>query len=241
MSAIESHHLVPEPLTAPAIATRAHLRSVDEYDVGCAYNGTGRHVKRAVDLAAFLVLLPLLLLALVFVGTLIKLTSEGPAIFKQVRIGKDGRAFMIRKFRTMHADAPDRLLADPDLHQRFLANDHKLPIEEDPRIAPFGRFLRRTSIDELPQLINVALGQMSLVGPRPVVPTQLADYGSWAGAYLVMKPGMTGQWQTAGRSDIHFPERAIIDAEYLESWSIGRDVIILLKTIPNVLRRTGAV
>ncbi len=241
MSAIEGHQFLPETLPGTTVADRPHLRSVDDDAVAYAYTGAGRYVKRGIDVLAVVLLLPFLLIVFAVVGVLIKLTSDGPVLFKQVRVGQDGRRFLMRKFRTMYADAPERLLADPELHRRFIESDHKLALDEDPRIAPMGRLLRRSSIDELPQLINVLLGQMSLVGPRPVEPDQLPDYGRWAGAYLAMKPGLTGRWQTAGRSDIHFPERAIIDADYLESWSLGQDAKILLKTIPCVLRRSGAV
>ncbi len=144
------------------------------------------------------------------------------------------------KFRTIHVDSVDRLRGDPDLYALFVANDFKLPVDEDPRIITGGRLLRLASLDELPQLFNVLGGSMSLVGPRPVEMAQLASYGHLSWAYLEARPGLTGRWQTTGRSQVLFPERAELDADYLARWRLRNDLLILLKTVPAVVRRNGA-
>ena len=121
-----------------------------------------------------------------------------------------------------------------------MENDFKLPPDEDPRVTRVGRFLRRTSLDELPQLFNVLLGDMSIVGPRPVVPDEIAHYGADARVFLAIKPGLTGQWQVSGRSDVAYPERAQLDIDYINNWGLGRDFKILMGTLSAVLKRRGA-
>ncbi len=138
----------------------------------------------------------------------------------------------------MHVDSVDRLRDDPDLYALFVANDFKLPVDDDPRIITGGRLLRLTSLDELPQLFNVLSGSMSLVGPRPVEMAQLESHGHLSWAYLEARPGLTGRWQTSGRSQVLFPERAELDADYLERWRLRTDLLILLKTVPAVVRAT---
>lgn len=160
-------------------------------------------------------------------------------MFGQRRVGRDGGVFRCWKFRTMYTDSEDRLSADPALYERYVTNDFKLEMGGDPRVTPLGRFLRRSSLDELPQLFNVLIGNMSLVGPRPVVVDELEMYGPWKDAYLAAKPGITGPWQCSGRNEIRYPERAMLDAEYLSSWRPARDMKILLRTVPAVLRRNG--
>jgi lipopolysaccharide/colanic/teichoic acid biosynthesis glycosyltransferase len=144
------------------------------------------------------------------------------------------------KFRSMRVDAEDVLTADTELYERFLRNGCKLPEGEDPRITRVGRFMRRTSLDELPQLLNVVLGDMSLVGPRPLVGPELANYGEGVPTLLSVRPGMTGRWQVSGRSAIAFPERAEMDLEYVRNWSFLGDLWILVLTPAAVLLRTGA-
>jgi lipopolysaccharide/colanic/teichoic acid biosynthesis glycosyltransferase len=161
-------------------------------------------------------------------------------LFRQQRIGRDGRPFQMLKFRTMYVGAGERLHAEPELYATYVQNDFKVPAADDPRIIPGGRVLRTTSLDELPQLFNVLTGSMSLVGPRPVVRGELECYGQLAWAYLDAKPGITGRWQTDGRSGVRYPERARLDAEYLDSWTLRGDVVLLLRTVPRVLRRQGA-
>jgi exopolysaccharide production protein ExoY len=195
--------------------------------------------KRMLDvvgaLVGGLVLLPLL----VIIAVAVVLTSSGPAFYKQRRVGKGGRAFTILKFRTMVADVPAILERDEQLRAQYVADGYKL---HNPHslLTPVGRFLRASSLDELPQLWNVLRGDMSLVGPRPVVPPELAQYGSAAAHYRAVRPGLTGAWQVGGRSDIDYPERVILDSQYVEQWDLLLDFKILAKTIPAMISRRGA-
>lgn len=196
--------------------------------------------KRLADICASSVLLLLCSPLLLGIAVAIRWCSPGPVLFRQPRPGLAGRKFGMLKFRTMRADAEAVLRADPEMYQRFIANDCKLPADEDPRIFPLGRFLRSTSLDELPQLLNVLMGDMSLIGPRPVVGPELQHYGESMSTVLAVRPGMTGYWQVAGRSSIVFPERAHLDTYYVTNWSIGLDLKILAMTVPAVIRRAGA-
>jgi lipopolysaccharide/colanic/teichoic acid biosynthesis glycosyltransferase len=155
-------------------------------------------------------------------------------------VGRFGTRFPLYKFRSMVPDAERLLRASPELHARYVAGNYKLPDDEDPRITPLGRILRRTSLDEIPQLWNVLRGDMSLVGPRPVVPQEVAEYGDYARMVLRVRPGLTGAWQVGGRSEVAYPERAWIDLDYVAERSLPGDVAILLRTVPAVLRRRGA-
>lgn len=203
------------------------------------YWGWRLTIKRAFDLLAaglgLIVLAPLLAAIAIAVAA----SSPGPVFFSQQRVGRSGRPFGIIKFRSMYTDAEERLAADTELSARYLANDYKLDLAEDPRVTPLGRFLRRSSLDELPQLWNVVRGDMSLVGPRPVLRHELPNYGTLATAYLAVHPGITGLWQVEGRNDIVYPERAVLDARYVEEWSLGRDLALLVRTIPATIGRRG--
>ena len=167
----------------------------------------------------------------------IKLTSPGEVIYRQTRIGWNGRPFKVFKFRTMYKDAEQRL---DDLLHRNEAQGPLFKIKDDPRITPEGKFLRRTSFDEFPQLLNVIRGEMSLVGPRPPLPQEVAVYSEWQKARLSIKPGMTGRWQVRGRSDISFDVGVLMDLYYFENWSLRLYFMILLRTIPAVLFSRGA-
>ena len=197
-------------------------------------------LKRLVDLigasAGLLFLSPLFGL----VALAVKVESRGPVSFGHRRVGLNGRTFTCYKFRSMHSDAEERLQADPALHAEYVANAYKLPEGRDPRLTAVGRFLRKTSLDELPQLVNVLNGEMSLVGPRPIVPKELDQYGHGAPVFLSIKPGMTGAWQINGRSHVGYPDRADIELDYVRTWSLMRDLWILFKTLPVVLARRGA-
>ena len=175
---------------------------------------------------------------LIAVAIAVRLEGRG-ILFRQKRIGKRGRAFTIYKFRTMTPDAEERLHRE-GLYERYVEAGYKLPAEDDPRITRTGRFLRRTSLDELPQLINVLRGQMSLVGPRPVVEKELASYGELTPVYTGVKPGLTGYWQINGRSDVGFPERAELDGYYYDHRSLRFDLRILARTVVAVVLRRGA-
>ncbi len=167
----------------------------------------------------------------------IRLSSSGPILYKQTRIGLNGRPFKVYKFRSMYKNA-DARLADLMPHNEVQGPLFK--IKDDPRITPVGKFLRHTSFDEIPQLFNVIQGEMSLVGPRPPLPHEVAQYAEWQKGRLAIKPGMTGLWQVRGRSDISFDEGVLMDLYYIENWSLRLYFQILLRTIPAVLFRRGA-
>lgn len=197
-------------------------------------------LKRMMDVLLSIVGLVLLAPVMLLTSVAVWVESPGPVFFRQNRPGRAGRWFGMLKFRSMYRDAEAALKADPALYDLFLANACKLPAHLDPRITRVGRFLRRTSLDELPQLWNVLVGEMSLVGPRPVVGPELEEYGDATPMLLSVRPGMTGLWQVSGRSRLQFPERAIIDIEYVERWSLSRDLRIMLRTVPAVVRARGA-
>jgi exopolysaccharide production protein ExoY len=173
---------------------------------------------------------------MVFVAVLIWLTMGRPVLFGHNRIGHDGRAFRCYKFRTMINGAEDvlrqYLASNPEAEKEW-RETHKL--RNDPRITPLGAFLRKSSIDELPQLINVLRGDMSCVGPRPIVTDELARYGEKAADYLRARPGLTGAWQVSGRTSLSYADRVALDAEYVRHWSVWKDLLILAKTVPAVL------
>jgi exopolysaccharide biosynthesis polyprenyl glycosylphosphotransferase len=197
-------------------------------------------LKRALDLAVACLAVIALSPVLGAIAFCIIADSRGPVLFRQARPGIRGRPFGILKFRSMRLDAEEILGQDTRLYERFLGNGCKLPEGEDPRITRTGRFLRKTSLDELPQLFNVIRGDMSLVGPRPLVGPELLNYGERAATLLSVKPGITGLWQVSGRSSIPFPERAEMDLDYVRNWSFLGDLWILLLTPAAVLKRRGA-
>ncbi|NLV55587.1 MAG: sugar transferase [Acidimicrobiales bacterium] len=204
-------------------------------------SGRARFLKRSLDLAAALPLMLGFLIVSPFIVLAIAATSRGPIFFRQVRTGRGGRQFVMYKFRTMHRDAEQRLEADPELMRAYLDNDFKVPLAQDPRVTSVGRILRKLSIDELPQVLNVVAGHMSLVGPRPIVAEQVLDlYGDDLDAYLACKPGLTGRWQVSGRSDVTKGDRAELDMAYAREWTMMGDVAILLRTVPTVLSTQGA-
>ncbi len=200
----------------------------------------GAAAKRVMDVAVSAVALLSLSPLFVAVWLAIRIWDPGPSLFAQQRLGLGGNRFLLYKFRSMRVDAEAALKADPALYQRYVDNDFKLPEAEDPRISPLGRFLRRSSLDELPQLFNVLRGDMSLVGPRPIVPDEIAHYQPYADLFLAVRPGVTGLWQVSGRSDVRYPERAFMDLDYIGNNSVAKDLRILLRTVPAVLGRKGA-
>ena len=194
-------------------------------------------IKRAMDIVISGLSIILLTPLFFIVAILIKLTSRGPALFKQERSGLNGRKFVLYKFRTMYKGA------DKKLSELKTLNEMEGPvfkIKKDPRIMPIGRILRKFSIDELPQLFNVFAGHMSLIGSRPPIPKEVAQYESWQRRRLSMRPGITCLWQTSGRNKIDFNEWIKLDLEYLDKWSLWLDFKILVKTIPVVLFGIGA-
>jgi lipopolysaccharide/colanic/teichoic acid biosynthesis glycosyltransferase len=196
--------------------------------------GGATAIKRALDILVSLIMLVVLLPLFAVVALLIKLTDWGPVLFWQVRVGRWGREFPFPKFRSMHVHA-DQLLATGE---KRLTKPR--PGERDPRVTRIGRIIRKLSIDELPQLWCVLLGHMSLVGPRPPVPREVAQYSLAERRRLDVTPGLTCIWQVSGRSNIEFPQQVELDVQYIRSQSVWLDLKLLLKTIPAVLTGRGA-
>ncbi len=194
--------------------------------------------KRILDIFSSIILIILSLPVTVPAAILIKLTSPGPIFFKQHRVGKDSQPFLMYKFRTMYiGDNDKRLRQYPYLWKKYKKNDWKLPISEDPRITPIGKLLRMLSLDEFPQMINVLLGQMTLVGPRAYREEELQEYAqkypeTKKNIKIIRssKPGITGLWQTSGRNNLSFVKRAQMDASYIKRRSFTKELLIILKT-----------
>ena len=212
---------------SPARSSRAVATSADR-------------VTRVIDVVVCLVALAILLPFAAIVAVAIKLQDGGPILFGHMRIGRDGRLFRCWKFRSMVVNAEQRLAAllarDPAARAEWEA-DHKL--RNDPRITWLGHFLRKSSIDELPQLINVLRGEMSLVGPRPVVQAEALRYGRYFREYCAVRPGITGLWQVMGRNDVSYRRRVALDVAFVRSQSVSLYLTILILTVPAVFSRNG--
>lgn len=206
------------------------------------------HLKRAFDIVVSLAMLLVAAPLMIAVVIAIKKSSPGPVLFAQERLGRDGRPFRFYKFRSMKHNSDDAI------HRQFAAmfingdeggcadtNDGEkvFKMKQDPRITAIGAWLRRTSLDELPQLFNILKGEMSLVGPRPPIAYEIENYQPWHMERLKAVPGLTGLWQISGRSSVSFDEMVRLDIRYINSWSLWRDFIIVLKTVPVVFRGTG--
>jgi len=208
-----------------------------ERSTGLAWR-VGQRVKRLLDAVLASVMLVVLLPLLLAVALMVRLTSRGSTFYACEYVGRRGRRFVGRKFRTMVADAESKKAEL--LHLNHMKGP-AFKIRRDPRITPLGRFLRKFSIDELPQLWNVVKGDMSLVGPRPPLPEEWAEFKDWQRAKLAVVPGITCTWQVNGRSDIvDFDEWARLDLQYIERWSLWEDSKLLVRTIPAVLKGNGA-
>jgi exopolysaccharide biosynthesis polyprenyl glycosylphosphotransferase len=232
--------VIPDPESEAPLLRRTHLEFFEGQFVVVFFRESllfQLMIKRLVDIVASLTLLVMLSPLLAVVAILIKLTSKGPILFVQQRVGMNRRLFKLYKFRSMTADADRR-------KEELLAlNEMDGPvfkIKNDPRVTPFGRFIRKTSIDELPQLFNVFGGSMSLVGPRPPVPSEVEKYEWLFHRRLSIRPGITCLWQVAGRNEISFKEWMELDKEYVTNWSVWLDLKILCRTIPVVLMCRGA-
>jgi len=199
--------------------------------------GFNRTVKRALDLTLGGLSMILVSPFWLAIAVGIKLDSPGPVFFRQERVGKDGKTFTVFKFRSMYQDAEERL---EKLRAHNEADGPLFKMKDDPRRTRMGRFIRKTSLDELPQLINVLRGEMSIVGPRPGLASEVAQYQEWHRKRLEVQPGITGLWQVSGRSNLTFDEMVMLDIYYAENWSLGLDVRIMLRTIPQVLFGEGA-
>jgi exopolysaccharide biosynthesis polyprenyl glycosylphosphotransferase len=222
------------------------LNQVDVADVGgipligikeAAIPRVGRMIKRGLDISLALLALIIAAPFMALIAIVVKLESPGPALFRQTRIGECGRTFSMIKFRSMRHGAEaekTKLLA---LNE---ADGPLFKIKDDPRLTRFGKIMRRLSLDELPQFINILSGDMSLVGPRPAPPDEVAQYQPWHRQRLEVPQGLTGLWQVSGRSDLTFDEMCLLDIYYIENWSLGLDLSIMLRTIPRVLFGSGA-
>jgi exopolysaccharide biosynthesis polyprenyl glycosylphosphotransferase len=225
-------------VAGPRIAIRPvaglPLLHVDQPDITGVRYLVKELCERALAFAIVVVGLPLL----VGVAVAVKLTSRGPVLFRQERVSRHGESFEILKFRSMHVDAESML---EDLLERNEVDGGTLfKIRDDPRVTRVGRMLRRWSLDELPQLFNVLRGDMALVGPRPPLPCEVAEYSDGARRRLLVKPGMTGLWQVSGRSDLSWEETVRLDLYYVENWSLSLDAQILWRTASAVLKSAGA-
>ncbi|MCY7396092.1 MAG: sugar transferase [Nocardioides sp.] len=236
-------HLVMAPSLTDIAGPRIHARPVAGLPLMHVetprYEGADRYIKRGFDILVSGGLLLLGSIPLAVVAVIVVSTSPGGLFFSHERIGKKGRPFRMLKFRSMVADADSELASL--LKQQGSADTPLFKIENDPRITPIGRFIRRYSIDEIPQLMNVLRGDMSLVGPRPQVAREVALYDDAAARRLFVKPGMTGLWQVSGRSNLDWDESVRLDLYYVENWSLAYDVSILVRTVRAVLASDGAV
>jgi exopolysaccharide biosynthesis polyprenyl glycosylphosphotransferase len=199
--------------------------------------GTQVIAKRAFDLTV--AGLGTLLLSPIFlaIAAAIKITTPGPVFFRQRRVGHRGRPFTILKFRTMQVGAEQLI---DELRERHGVENLMFKLKDDPRVTAVGRFLRKLSMDELPQLINVVKGDMSLVGPRPPLPEEVTRYADWQFDRLEVPPGITGLWQVSGRSELSFDDCVRLDLFYIENWSIAYDLYIVAKTLPALISSRGA-
>lgn len=240
-----------EPVQYESLRTTSESRAAPKIAAQPEFNEDGRFsppadkadaiIVRALDIILSLAIMLFLAPLLIVVAAIIFFTDPGPVIFGHQRVGRNGTKFKCLKFRSMVMDADARLAellaSDPAARQEW-ARDHKL--RNDPRITPFGRFLRKSSIDELPQLINVLLGDMSLVGPRPIVAAEIVRYGRYFDHYCRVRPGLTGLWQISGRNDISYRRRVAADVAYSRSRTWRFDVQILMMTVPCVLLAKGS-
>jgi lipopolysaccharide/colanic/teichoic acid biosynthesis glycosyltransferase len=196
--------------------------------------------KRALDLGLGILSLAVAALPMIAIAIAIKLESKGPVFFGHTRVGRYGKRFCCLKFRTMRPGAEKELETDLRLKTYYNKHNFKIPVERDPRVTRLGRFLRKTSLDELPQLFNVIGGSMSLVGPRPIVPEELHWYREHLDLFLSVRPGITGVWQVHGRSCIGYPDRVQVELAGIRHSSFWHDLVLLAKTVPAVVTGRGA-
>jgi len=235
LAVVGGDYAIPTPkLFVPADTTR--------------YYGSFGHIKRAFDVLVAAAMLLIVSPAMIIIALLVKRSSAGPVFFVQERLGRDGQPFLFYKFRSMAHNSDDAI------HRQFASmfisgdkggcadsNDGEeiFKLKKDPRVTAIGSFLRRTSLDELPQLFNILRGDMSLVGPRPPIAYEIENYQPWHMERLKAIPGLTGLWQVSGRSSVSFEEMVRLDVRYINDWSLLLDLRILLRTIPVVLKGTG--
>jgi len=241
-----SFHIYPEVQGNDAVDRQLNIKPYPDFAERHIGNKLTISVKRLIDITGSLIALLLFSPVFLVIAIAIKLTSAGPVFFRQNRLGHNGKSFTFLKFRSMYQDN------DPGKHrdyiQKFISQQRNAAVEpgvfklkDDPRITPIGKWLRKTSLDELPQLINVLKGEMSLVGPRPPIPYECDLYDIWHMRRLLScKPGITGLWQVTGRSRTTFDEMVRLDLQYVNEWSLGLDVKIILKTFRAVFGGEGA-
>jgi exopolysaccharide biosynthesis polyprenyl glycosylphosphotransferase len=238
-----SQHLLIAPNLTDVVGPRVHMRQVEALpliDVEIPrYEGVNFYAKRVFDVAIGSIAVLLLSPVMLVVALLVRLDSPGPVLFRQARVGINGQSFTMLKFRTMVVDAEARLAA-LEKQQRDAGNTILFKMKDDPRITRIGKVLRKFSIDELPQLLNVIGGSMSLVGPRPSLQREVDQYEPHVHRRLLVKPGITGEWQVGGRSNLSWEESVRLDLYYVENWSITGDLLILLKTVRAVFQKDGA-
>jgi exopolysaccharide biosynthesis polyprenyl glycosylphosphotransferase len=236
-------HLVVAPSLMDIGGPRIHTRPVAGLPLihveTPRYSGSKHFTKRAFDLAGSSALIVVLSPVLLAIALSVRLTSRGPILFRQERIGINGSRFRMLKFRSMVVDAED-LLEQLKLEENRKGNAVLFKMANDPRVTPAGRFLRRFSLDELPQLFNVFAGNMSLVGPRPPLEREVSQYDSHVHRRFLVKPGVTGLWQVSGRSNLSWDDTVRLDLFYVENWSLVGDIVILWRTVKAVLAREGA-
>jgi exopolysaccharide production protein ExoY len=222
--------------------TRSRNRNVElkRIPVVCAASPVGGLCKRSFDITAACAGLVLLIPLLFLIAMAVKLADRGPIFYRHWRIGRNGAPFPCLKFRTMVPNS-DAVLRRHLATNRRAASEWRAgcKLKDDPRITPLGLVLRKTSLDELPQLFNILKGEMSVVGPRPIVSEEIAKYGDAIEHYLAARPGLTGLWQISGRNDVDYGTRVALDRRYVEEWSFGRDLLIILKTSVVVLSSRG--
>ena len=227
-------HTQPHPLPSPLEIRVGQSWTANPPSV---VGGPGkRYFDVCVALSSIILWLPLLCL----IAIAVKFADPGPVFYRHRRVGRDGKAFECLKFRTMVVDADAilhrHLSSDCDAAREW-AENHKL--KTDPRITPLGAVLRKTSLDELPQLFNILCGDMSFVGPRPIVVAEVAKYGECIAQYMCARPGLTGPWQVSGRNDVGYTRRIWLDSEYVENWSLWHDFVIIIKTFRVVVTSRG--
>jgi exopolysaccharide biosynthesis polyprenyl glycosylphosphotransferase len=232
--------LVVAPQLTDVAGPRVHIRPVEGLPLlhveEPKLSGMAWLFKNVMDRVLSAILLVLLVPLFLVIALVIKIGDRGPVFFKQSRVGREGKVFKVIKFRTMYPDAEERLAQLVDQNE---SDGLLFKIRDDPRITPIGRLLRRTSLDELPQLINVLKGEMSLVGPRPL-PAEDGDFLGDVRRRLLVKPGITGLWQVSGRSELSWDDAVRLDLYYVDNWSLAFDLIILWRTVGVVLARRGA-
>jgi exopolysaccharide biosynthesis polyprenyl glycosylphosphotransferase len=236
-------HLILAPSLTDISGPRVHTRPVAGLPLihveTPRYEGAKQFTKRCFDIVASGLAILVLGPAMLIIALLVRSSSEGPALFRQQRVGRNGELFTMLKFRSMVTDAEDRLQALID-HDRSVGNSVLFKMREDPRITRIGKIMRRVSADELPQLFNIFLGHMSVVGPRPPLPKEVEQYEEHVHRRFLVKPGLTGLWQVSGRSNLSWEDSVRLDLYYVENWSLTDDFVLIWRTAKAVIRRDGA-